>query len=171
MAYVRQVGVFFRTFAQQVEAAHGLDFETADIEPTLRSTIELGAGIEATEERRGNVPRTAAYDGIEAAMEGYDVLVTSTLTVPPYSKHLADGYPTEIDGESVRGVPTDAMLTWVFNMTGHPAASVPAGLDSRGLPVGLQIVGRRYAERDVLAVAAALERVRPWADDYPEFGE
>lgn len=65
------------------------------------------------------------------------------------------------------GVPTDAMLTWVFNLTGHPAASVPAGLTDDGLPVGLQIVGNRFEETEILSVAAALERVRPWTDHYP----
>ena len=95
-------------------------------------------------------------------------MIAPTLTVPPYGKRLAEGYPTEIDGESVRGVPTDAMLTWVFNLTGHPAASVPAGFTEEGLPVGLQVVGNRHAEDDVLAVAAALEETRPWADRYPD---
>ena len=168
MAYVQQVGVFFGAFGQQVAAKYDIDLETADVEETVRATIELGAGTDATAERLQNVPRTAAYDGIEDALAGHDVLVTPTLTVPPYSKHLADGYPTEIDGQSVRGVPTDAMLTWVFNLTGHPVASVPAGLTDDGLPVGLQVVGKRFAEADILSVAAALERVRSWMDHYPD---
>jgi len=167
-AYIQQVGVFFRTFARQIAAEYQIDFEAADVEETVRATIELGAEIDATAERLQNGPRTAAYDGIEDALEGSDVLVTPTLTVPPYSKHLADGYPTEIDGQSVRGVPTDMMLTWIFNLTGHPAASVPAGLTDDGLPVGLQIVGKRFAEADILSVAAALERARPWMDHYPD---
>ena len=167
MAYVEQVGVFFRAFATQLAAEHGIDWETVDVEETVRSTIALGEGTDATHERLRNVPRTGAYDGIEAALAGHDALVTATLTVPPYSKYLADRFPTEIDGQSVLGVPTDAMLTWVFNLTGHPAASVPAGFTDDGLPVGLQVVGRRFAEEDVLAVAAALERARPWADRYP----
>jgi amidase len=168
MAYVRQVGAFFSAFAAQVESAHGIDLETADVEDTLRSTIALAEGVETTAERLANVPRTDAYRAIEAALGGRDALVTPTLTVPPYGKSLDDPYPTEIDGQSVLGVPTDAMLTWVFNMTGHPAASVPAGFTDDGLPVGLQVVGRRFAEADVLAVAAALERARPWADAYPD---
>jgi amidase len=161
------VGVFFSSFAEQIAERYGIDFETADVEETVRSTIQLGADTAATAERLQNVPRTAAYDAIEAVLAEYDALVTPTLTVPPYGKHLADGYPTEIDGESVLGVPTDAMLTWVFNLTGHPAASVPAGLTDEGLPVGLQIVGERFAEPDILHVAAALERVRPWTERYP----
>ena len=168
MAYVTQVGVSFRASADRIAAAYGIDFETADLEPTVRATIELADGVEAADARRRNVPRTAAYDGIQRALSGHDALITPTLTVPPYGKYLADDYPTEIDGESVDGVPTDAMLTWVFNMTGHPAVSVPAGFTDGGLPVGLQVVGHRHAESDVLAVAAALEEARPWVDQYPE---
>jgi Asp-tRNA(Asn)/Glu-tRNA(Gln) amidotransferase A subunit family amidase len=70
----------------------------------------------------------------------------------------------------VEGTPVNPesgwFLTFVFNLTGHPAASVPAGL-VEGLPVGIQIVGHRHAEADVIAAAAALEREQPWHDDYP----
>lgn len=164
--YATQVGVFFAAVARQIEEHFGIDFDTADVVETVRSTIALGEGVDAVTERLENVTRTATYDGIEAVLSEYDVLITPTLTVEPYGTHLADGYPTEIDGESVMGVPTDAMLTWVFNVTGHPVAAVPAGRTTEGLPVGLQIVGGRYAEDDVLAVARTLEAVRPWAGAY-----
>jgi len=59
------------------------------------------------------------------------------------------------------------MLTWPFNVTGHPASTVPAGTTDVGLPVGLQIVGGRYEDETVLAASAALERERPWHDIYP----
>lgn len=167
-AYYTQVGGYFAAVATRVEEQYGIDFETADVEETVRSTISLGADLDPLEERLANGPRVEAYDAIEAALEGADVLVTPTLTVPPYGKHLRDRYPTEIDGYEVAGIPTDAMLTWVFNLTGHPAASVPAGLTDDGLPVGLQVVGRRYAESDVLAAARALERARPWSQHYPD---
>jgi Asp-tRNA(Asn)/Glu-tRNA(Gln) amidotransferase A subunit family amidase len=52
-------------------------------------------------------------------------------------------------------------------MTGHPVGAVPAGL-AEGLPVGMQVVGSRFAEDDVLAASAAVERRRPWRDTYPE---
>ena len=165
-AYVTQVGVYFAAVATQIEEAHDIDFDTADVSPTVRATISLADGVDALTDRLENTTRTAAYQGIEDALEGHDALITPTLTVPPYGKHLADRYPTTVDGEDVMGVPTDAMLTWVFNLTGHPVAAIPAGRTPDGLPVGLQIVGSRFAEADVLAVAKVLETERPWADAY-----
>src|SRR5947209_4522125 len=55
-------------------------------------------------------------------------------------------------------------FTYPFNLTGQPAASVPAGFTKSGLPVGLQIVGRRLDDATVLRASAAFERARPWAD-------
>ncbi|MCH7479385.1 MAG: amidase, partial [SAR324 cluster bacterium] len=54
-----------------------------------------------------------------------------------------------------------------FNLTHLPAATVPAGFSAEGLPVGLQIVGRRHADLTVLQAAAAFEEARPWADKRP----
>lgn len=166
-AYYTQAGGYFATVARRIEDHYGIDLETADIEESVHSTISLTDGVEAVDERLTNTTRTTAYGAIEEILAGRDALIAPTLTVPPYGKHLTDRYPTEIDGQRISGIPTDMMLTWVFNLTGHPVASVPAGLTENGLPVGLQIIGRRYAESDVLAVASVLERVRPWMKQYP----
>jgi Asp-tRNA(Asn)/Glu-tRNA(Gln) amidotransferase A subunit family amidase len=53
-------------------------------------------------------------------------------------------------------------LTWAFNVSGHPASSVPAGLAPDGVPVGLQLVARHGEEGLLLRVAAELERLAPW---------
>jgi aspartyl-tRNA(Asn)/glutamyl-tRNA(Gln) amidotransferase subunit A len=58
-------------------------------------------------------------------------------------------------------------FTYPFNLTGEPAITVPAGLASDGLPVGLQIVGPRFSEGLVLRAAAAFEEAQPWADRRP----
>ncbi|MFD9263268.1 amidase family protein [Streptomyces sp. NPDC059538] len=57
--------------------------------------------------------------------------------------------------------------TALWNVTGHPAASVPAGVGADGLPLAVQLVGRRDDEVGVLRVAAQLEAVRPWAQHRP----
>jgi amidase len=57
-------------------------------------------------------------------------------------------------------------LTYFINFSGHPAASIPAGIAENRLPVGMQIIGRRYADMDVLAASAVFERVRPWHQIY-----
>ena len=75
-----------------------------------------------------------------------------------------------IDGQTVRA------LSWLgfcvpFNMTWQPAASMPVGFDPQGLPVGLQIVGRRHDEWTVLQLASAYEAAHPWADKHPPICE
>ena len=111
--------------------------------------------------KRADRTRTRIYDGLQDVFEKYDLLVSPTLAVLPFP----DGEePTEVDGVEV-----DPLRGWVltqpYNMSGHPAASVPAGFVD-GLPVGMQIAGRRHAEETVLAASAAFERERPWHDAY-----
>jgi amidase/aspartyl-tRNA(Asn)/glutamyl-tRNA(Gln) amidotransferase subunit A len=69
--------------------------------------------------------------------------------------------PSRIKGEDV-----DPLIGWcltdLVNFTGHPTASIPSGLSDDNLPVGMQIIGRRYADTDVLAASAALERLRTY---------
>ena len=69
--------------------------------------------------------------------------------------------PSEINGQAVNPL-IGWRLTYLTNFTGHPSASVPAGLSSAKLPIGLQIIGRRHADVDVLAASAEFERRRPW---------
>jgi aspartyl-tRNA(Asn)/glutamyl-tRNA(Gln) amidotransferase subunit A len=74
--------------------------------------------------------------------------------------------PEMTDG---RMVPATSWLgfTYPINMTGQPAATVPAGWTTSCLPVGLQIVGRHLADDAVLRASAAFERAAPWADRCP----
>lgn len=91
--------------------------------------------------------------------ENVDVILTPTTSTTAFR---AEGpMPTEIDGRPIK--PMHAItFTYPFNISGHPAANVPCGFDADGLPVGLQIVGRRHADHVVLQLAAAFEQVQPW---------
>ena len=97
-------------------------------------------------------------------MADYDLLLTPTVAVPPFAMHTQG--PEIIEGRMV--APT-AWLAFTFplNMSGQPAASIPAGFTADGLPVGLQIVGRHLDDRSVLRAAAAFESARPWAAQWP----
>jgi Asp-tRNA(Asn)/Glu-tRNA(Gln) amidotransferase A subunit family amidase len=60
------------------------------------------------------------------------------------------------------------VFTAPFNISGQPAASVPAGRSAKGHPIGVQIAGRPLADGLVLALARQVEAAMPWSDDRPE---
>ena len=71
------------------------------------------------------------------------------------------------------GVEVDRLIGWCMTypeLLGPSAASIPAGFGT-ACPVGMQIIGRRYADEDVLAASAAFERLRPWHDSYARCAE
>jgi Asp-tRNA(Asn)/Glu-tRNA(Gln) amidotransferase A subunit family amidase len=94
-----------------------------------------------------------------------DVLATPTLAVPPFSTKLPLG-PEQVRGESV-DPQVGWTFTWPFNLTGQPAISIPCGWTKDGLPLGLQLVGRRGADGLILRVAAAIEEQAPWSGRRP----
>jgi amidase len=111
--------------------------------------------------------RTEVYDAIEAVMDRYDLLLTPTLTCLPVEN--ADDGNTR-GPEQINGHPINRLIGWCptffFNFTGHPAASVPAGLVEDKWPVGLQIVGRRFDDAGVMRASAYYEAARPWRQHY-----
>lgn len=135
-----------------------------DLPDEMIEMVEAGRDADPVTYRQADRARTDVYDGLQDVLDEYDILASPVTTVPPFSNDVLG--PTEVDG-----VPVDPLsgwfLTFPYNMSGHPAASVPAGLTDDGLPVGLQLAGRRFADGDLLATAAAFEAVRPWHADYP----
>jgi len=95
--------------------------------------------------------------------QDYDLLLTPTLPTAAFAAEA--NYDPELGSE-------EQILSWIFytypaNLTGLPAASIPAGMTADNLPVGLQVIGRHLGEADILRVASAFEAVRPWADRKP----
>jgi aspartyl-tRNA(Asn)/glutamyl-tRNA(Gln) amidotransferase subunit A len=74
--------------------------------------------------------------------------------------------PEKIDGNIVPPFKWLA-FTFPFNLTGQPAATVPAGFSKDGLPIGLQIVGRHLDDPTVMRAAKAFETAHPWHDKWP----
>jgi len=119
-----------------------------DVSNSLLAMIEAGRGCETSDLALSGLVRTELFDAIQSVFESYDLLVTPTIARPGFGRH-----------EDLGVDEWDAALTWPFNITGHPAASVPVGCTEAGYPVGLQVVGRRYADDTVLAASAALETI------------
>ena len=109
--------------------------------------------------------RLAWWQHARAFFEKYDLLLTPTVACPPFKVGLDN--PDRDRRHEGRAATRAAPFTYPFNLTGQPAASVPCGFTRRGLPIGLQIVGRRFDDVAVLRAAAAFERLRPWADRRP----
>jgi len=155
---------FFESFKEQ-----GLDLRkdhSDDFPPELLRWLDIGYEMTALDASKDQALRTEVFDAIQNVFESYDLLITPTLACLPVdnAKRGITTGPTEINGEAVDPL-IGWCMTYLINFTGHPAASIPAGLVD-GLPVGMQIIGRRNADADVFAASAAFERMRPWRESY-----
>ncbi len=134
------------------------------MDPGLVAAIEDGFRYSAAHyvEMRGK--KFAHWDTVRPLFEKYHLLLTPSVSVTAFEvgrlnpahfpQHAWDWFPW-------------ASFSYPFNFTGQPAASVPAGFTPTGMPVGLQIVGRRGADLAVLQASAAFEQARPWAQKRP----
>jgi aspartyl-tRNA(Asn)/glutamyl-tRNA(Gln) amidotransferase subunit A len=139
----------------------------ADIDSGLVEIIEETLRWGPTRYVQAWFDRLAWNEHARRFFETYDLLLTPTIATRPFAVGVDN--PTEIAGvpiERYDWIP----FTFPFNMTGNPGASVPCGFTADGLPVGLQIVGRRFADALVLRAAAAFERAHPWAQHRPVLG-
>ena len=135
-----------------------------EIEPGLRAIVETTAADPLPRYVQAWHDWLAWWQHPRAFFERYDLLLTPTVACPPFQVGL--DYPEKVAGKTV--VPYGWLpYTYPFNLTGQPAASVPCGFTRDGLPIGLQIVGRRFDDGTVLRAAAAFERARPWANARP----
>src|SRR5439155_3387869 len=135
----------------------------------------LDPGLVAAAERRGQVKvvdylkaqfaRNEYWDQVRAFFERYDLLLTPTMPLGAFD--ILRDAPDQIAGRPVQGLGWSP-FTFPFNLTGQPAASLPCGFTTDGLPVGLQIVGRRHADYAVLRASAAFEAIAPWRGRRPE---
>ena len=137
--------------------------QKAQMDPDLVAYAEASAGLSVVEYVRAVGARQAMVDALRRFFERYDLLLTPTLCLPAFPLGVVG--PSEVAGRKVTHL--GWTLCYPFNYSGQPAVSVPAGWTASGLPVGLQIVGRRLEDALVLRAAATFEALRPWADRRP----
>jgi aspartyl-tRNA(Asn)/glutamyl-tRNA(Gln) amidotransferase subunit A len=136
------------------------------MDPGLVESIEDGLRYSVTEyiDMRGR--KLAYWDTVRPLFETYDLLLTPSLSVTAFTcgRINPEHWPQPSNAWDWLAW---ASFSYPFNFTGQPAASVPAGFTAHGLPVGLQIVGRRFADLTVLQASAAFEAARPWSARRP----
>jgi aspartyl-tRNA(Asn)/glutamyl-tRNA(Gln) amidotransferase subunit A len=136
-------------------ALHGKARDEGLLDPDIAAQIDLGRQHSAEDIARLLILREHIYAAYAAFFDRYDLLLCPT--TPTVSWPVEQLGPAEIGGVPA-GPRGHAVFTPLFNYAQAPACSVPAGM-VRGLPVGMQIVGRRYGDAGVLEMAAHLERL------------
>ncbi|HEU4409001.1 MAG TPA: amidase [Polyangiaceae bacterium] len=131
------------------------------VQPVTRWLAELGAGAtpEGVRARQREFERR-----VLAWFEGADVWLTPTVPVPPPAIGAWSGLEP---AEAFARASVIGPFTAAFNVSGQPAASLPAGVNRAGLPIGVQLVGKPLADALLLALSRQLEEAMPWAGRHP----
>lgn len=154
------------TFYASVQAgAHGRrpQSELDEMDPGLVEIAKRGSSLSAVDVGQMWIARNRYWDTMRQVYDDYDLLVTPTISVPPFDLGIVG--PTEVAGEPV--IHLGWTLAYPFNLTGQPAATAPCGVTASKLPVGLQIVGNRFDESLILRAASAFESHQPWQTHRP----
>ena len=138
------------------------------VNPLVMGNIEQGLKLSIQDVARAHRQRSEIWERVRHFFDNYDLLLTPTVPIPPFPAETQ--YPTEIGGQPMESYIDWAMLTYAITVTGLPAISVPCGWTGKGLPVGLQIVGRHHSEAALLQAAAAYELAAPWKEKKPPPG-
>jgi aspartyl-tRNA(Asn)/glutamyl-tRNA(Gln) amidotransferase subunit A len=134
------------------------------MDPGFVACIEAGLRASIAEYQTMRVAKYAYCAEINRSLEDFDFLLTPSVSVAAFPADRLQ--PTHWPQHRWDWM-SWAEFSYPFNMSQNPAASVPCGLTSESLPVGLQIVGRRFDDLGVLQLSAAFEAARPWATRWP----
>jgi amidase len=132
---------------------------------TLKGEIEDGMRLTAEELGKAEAARGDLWRTFQAFLGKYEYFVLPTTQLPPFD--VATEYPTEIAGVRLTSYIDWMKSCWYLSLTGNPAASVPGGFTSDGLPVGVQIVGRSKEDFSVLQIAHAFENATGYGKKRP----
>jgi len=132
---------------------------------TLKGEIEEGLRLTAVDLARAETARAQLWRTFQAFLEKYEYFVLPTTQLPPFDVDMP--YPTEIAGVKFNSYIDWMKSCWYLSTTGNPAASVPGGFTTEGLPVGVQIVGRSREDFSVLQMAHAFEQATGSGKKHP----
>jgi aspartyl-tRNA(Asn)/glutamyl-tRNA(Gln) amidotransferase subunit A len=129
------------------------------MDPALIQVVEKAERLSMLDYLAAMNERMALSERMALFHQKYDLLLTPTLPITAFDS----GREVPVDWPSTRW-PTWTPFTYPFNLTGQPALSVPLGLAGDGLPMGLQIIGRRFEDERVLQAGHLFEREQPFTE-------
>jgi amidase len=156
LAAVMSVNVAFAVDARL--AALGRELRDDDLEPFTRVLYDGGRAMAGTKVIGALQQLERTSREVAPFFEQYDLLLTPTLSI----RVPELGWVDTSRPETMVNASAFSAFTGVFNTTGHPAMSLPAGVDGNGLPMGVQFVARLGDEATLLRLASALEVAAPW---------
>ena len=133
-----------------------LPAERHRINPDIVWNIEKGLGLAAADILPAMRVRHRIYHNVAQFFDRYDLLVCPTVAVPPFP--VEQRFPTEIAGEKLTTYIDWMFLTFVLTLTSCPVISIPCGVTTTGLPIGLQLVGRPHGDSELLGFARLAEQ-------------
>lgn len=171
VTFERADDIWWKLWASGNAALHAEDFDSVRdrLDPGRLPMIEFGQRLTGVDVALQQIRRGAYYQNMQQFMQGYDLLLTPTLATTAFA--VGEKGPVDIADKPMENLGDWTPFCAPFNLTGQPAATVPCGFDSSGLPIGLQIVGRWHDDPTVLRAAAAFEAVAPWMDVRPPLDE
>jgi aspartyl-tRNA(Asn)/glutamyl-tRNA(Gln) amidotransferase subunit A len=156
--WVMSFGLRFREYLREWESR---------MDPDLVKLIKNVERLSSADYAEALALRSVLWDTTRKFFDRFDLLLTPTVPVSAFEAGRANPDGMLISPASLVPFADWSPFTYPWNITGQPAASVPCGFTSEGLPVGLQIVGRRFADATVLKAAATFEEVRSWNEKRP----
>ncbi len=140
-------------------AAYKTHYETArdKLGANVRGGVEAALKMTADDIGWANAEQTRLYRNFQRFFDGFDALITPATAVPPFP--VEQPHCTHINGEEMDHYVRWTEIAYAISLTGHPVVVLPCGLDRTGTPFGIQIVGPRRADRFVLGLGLALERI------------
>jgi amidase len=127
--------------------------------PNLAGNVRHGLTLTVRDTAEAEHVRERVWQRFRTLFETYDFLLTPAAPVSPYPVNM--NFPDEIGGKKLTDYVDWIAPAFLITLVGFPAGSVPAGKTASGLPVGLQIVGRRLSEPKILGLAKLVQRTNP----------
>jgi Asp-tRNA(Asn)/Glu-tRNA(Gln) amidotransferase A subunit family amidase len=139
-----------------------------ELTPHIKHLIARGATQKSSTLASFSSARNAMYESIRPILREYDLLICPTLALPGVLAEHDSMDPNFTINSKPVGAYLEWGLTYPFNMLGYvPVASVPCGIASTGIPIGMQIVGRTFDDLSVFRASAAFEGIRSWHSRRP----